>query len=109
MQDSSQVLKWLAVIGAAIGNPEGHDLALMVNEQVELEAEEPAQGGAATLGQSSEDPVAADAPVVADRQLDAGGKVDAGLLASERMQQQTHKSTVAGENVRAVPCSCLRP
>ena len=48
VQGSSQALKWFAVIGAAVGHPEGLELALVVDAQVELEAREPAHGGATT-------------------------------------------------------------
>ena len=37
----------------------GHELALVVDEQMELEAKEPAHGAATTLGQTPENPVAA--------------------------------------------------
>lgn len=71
----SQGLKWLAISSIARCHLEGHGLILLAEEEVELEAEEPAHGGVTTPGQPSEEPVAAAAPVVIDHQLDALGKV----------------------------------
>ena len=58
---------------------EGHGLAFVVDAQMELEAKEPPHSGSTTLGQTSEDPVAADAGVITEGRLGALGKVDAGL------------------------------
>ena len=88
LQSSGHILKRVAVVSAAIRNPEGHDLALVIDEQMELEAKEPAHGGTTTLGQPLEDPVPADSCIVADRQLGTVGKVDAGPLSTEIMHQQ---------------------
>ena len=52
---------------AAVGNPEGHELALVVDEQTEREAQEPVHGGVTTLGQPWEDPVAALIPALWQR------------------------------------------
>ena len=67
----------------------------------------PAHGAATTLGQTPENPVAADAGIVADCQLGAVGEVDAGLFPAKIMQQhvkgqqqprhQPHKPAVAGQ------------
>ena len=113
LQSSRQGLKWFSVITAFICDAEGHDLALVIDEQMELEAKEPAHGGTTTLGHPLADPVPADACIVADCQLGAVGKVDAGSLPTERMQQQVkrqqqwrlqaHKPAKAGECSKAVP------
>ena len=93
---------------------------------MELEAKEPVHGAAATLGQSLEDPVTADAPILANRQLGALGTGDSRLLASEVMQQQvrqqqaghqSHKPAITGESLKAGPVllpeavsqKCLKP
>ena len=60
-------LQWLAIIHIAACDLECPDLALMVNEQVELEAKEPTHATAAPLGQVSEHLVATDACVIANR------------------------------------------
>ena len=78
----------------------------MVDGQMELEAQEPAQGGATTPGQSSEDPVAADGCIVAECQLGAVSRVDAVLLAAERVkepvkrQQQVRQQALTGESAK---------
>ena len=113
LQSSTQGLKRFAVVSAASRNPEGHDLALVIDEQMELEAKEPAHGGTTTPGQPLADPVPADSCIVADRQLGTVDKVDAGPLPTETMQQQVkgqqqsrlqaHKPAIAGEVSEAVP------
>ena len=91
LQSSGHVLKQFAVVTASICDREGRDLALVVDEQMELEAKEPAHGAAATLGHPLEEPVAADSCIVADRQLGTVGKVDAGPLPTEIMQHQVKR------------------
>ena len=120
LQSSTQGLKRVAVVTASICDPEGHDLALVVDEEMELEAKEPAHGGTITPGHPLEDPVPADSCIVADRQLGTVSKVDAGPLPTETMQQQVkgqqqsrlqaHKPAIVGEVAKAVPLySCERP
>ena len=75
-----------AVIGIAACDLESHDLTLMIDEQVELEAKEPAHGGEAPLCQSLDHPVVPDTWLVADRQLGAVGKIDPGSLSTTTMQ-----------------------
>ena len=113
LQSSGHILKWFAVVTAAIRNPESRDPALVTDEEMELEAKEPAHGGTTTPGQPLEDPVPADSCIVAARQLGTVGKVDAGPLPTETMQQQVkgqqqsrlqaHKPAIAGEVSETVP------
>ena len=49
----------LPAIPAAIGDPEGHRLAFVVDGSMELETKEPAHGATTTLGRTWEDPVTA--------------------------------------------------
>ena len=88
-QSSRQGLQWFAVIGIARCHLAGHERALLVNEQVELEAKEP-QPMVVRPGwaQPAEDPVAADGGVMVECQLDAVG---------------------TGESAKAVPVWYLRP
>ena len=101
---------------------EGHELAFVVDAQMELDAKELAHGGATTLGQIWEDPVTADAGVMTDRQLGAVGKVDVGLLCTERKKEQVkgqqevglqaHKPALTGEWSQAGPallCEAIAP
>src|SRR3954454_7247411 len=76
-----------AVGGVAGGDLQRHDLALVVDHEMQLEAIEPAHGGLAAGGQAVEDLVAVDAAIVADSELGRVGEVDAGLLAVEAVQQ----------------------
>src|SRR3954447_19741247 len=55
-----------AVGGVAGGDLQRHDLALVVDHEVQLEAIEPAHGGLAAGGQAVEHPMAVDAAVVAE-------------------------------------------
>lgn len=64
-------LQRLGIIGIASCDLEGHDLALVVDGQVALEAKEPAHGGAAPLDQPLEHPVSPDPYIVTDHQLGA--------------------------------------
>ena len=61
LQSSGHILKRFAVVSASIRNPEGHDPALVIDAQMELEAKEPAHGGRTTLGHPLENLVPADA------------------------------------------------
>ena len=56
-------------------NLDGHDLALVMDKQAELEAKEPAHSGTILLGQPLEHPVPPDPSVVTDRQLGAIDKM----------------------------------
>ena len=64
-----------------------HDLAFVVDHDVQLEAIEPPHARLAPPGQSVEGPVAVGAAVVADGELGRVGEVDAGLLAAHAVQQ----------------------
>ena len=55
------------------GQLQGDDLIVGVEDEVQLEAEEPAHRGLAALGQTGKDLVPANAMIIADRQ---GGGVD---------------------------------
>ena len=88
LQSSGHILKWFAVVSAASRHPEGQDLALVMDEQMELAAKEPAHGGTTTPGHTLADPVPTDSCIAADHQPGAVGKVDAGPLPTEIMQQQ---------------------
>ena len=88
------MLQQLAV--SALAPCDGHDPALVVNEQVELEAQEPAHGGTAPLGQPSEHPAATDTGVVTDRQLGVIDTVDASGLATVPMEQEEQCSRRGG-------------
>ena len=68
-------LQRLVVIGIALCDLDGHDLALVVDGQMELEAKAPAHRGGAPLGQPLEHPVPPDPCVMTDRQLGAIDKV----------------------------------
>lgn len=72
-------------------------VAAMPVSRWSLKPKNQAHGGATTLGQSSEDPVAADGCIVAEGQLGAVSKVDAGLLATEGIQQQVQGQQQAGQ------------
>jgi hypothetical protein len=58
-----------AVGGVAGGDLQRHDLALVVDHEVQLEPIEPPHAGLAPRGQAVEDPVAVDAAIVADGEL----------------------------------------
>src|SRR3954452_16833535 len=82
-----------AVGDVAGGDLQRHDLALVVDHDVQLEAEKPSRAGLTAVGEAVEDPVAVDAAIVADGALAWVGEVDAGLFAAEAVQQhhQGHK------------------
>src|SRR6476661_9074966 len=58
-----------AVGGVAGGDLQRHDLALVVDDEVQLEAEKPPHAGLAARGQAIEDPVTVDAAIVTDSKL----------------------------------------
>ena len=58
-----------AVGGVAGGDFQGHDLALVVDDEVQLQAEKPPHAGLATRGQAIEDLVTVDAAIVTDGKL----------------------------------------
>jgi hypothetical protein len=76
-----------AVGGVAGGDFQCHDVALVVDHEVQLEAIEPPHAGLAPRGQAVEHLVTANATVVADGELGRVGEVDAGRLAAEAVQQ----------------------
>src|SRR3954453_19713237 len=75
-----------AVGSVAGGNLQRHDLALVVDHEVQLETIEPAHAGLAAGGEVVEDLVAVDAAVVADGKLGCVGEVDAARLTAEAVQ-----------------------
>jgi hypothetical protein len=58
-----------AVGGVAGGDFHGHDLALVVDDEVQLDAEKPSHAGLAARGQAIEDLVTVDAAIVTDSKL----------------------------------------
>ena len=77
------------------GQLQGDDLIVGVEDEVQLEAEEPAHRGLATLSQTGEDLVPVDAMIVADRQ---GRGVDViepgpGPQVAEEEEHQRHEGT----------------
>src|SRR5688572_25946944 len=77
------------------GQLQGDDLMAVVEDEVQLEAEEPAHRGLAALGQTGEDLVPVDAMIVADRQ---GGGVDVidpdpGPSVADEKEHQRHDDT----------------
>src|SRR3954471_4924706 len=58
-----------AVCGVAGGDLHGHDLALVVDDEVQLEAEKPPHAGLAARGQALEDLVTVDTAIVTDGKL----------------------------------------
>ena len=76
-----------AVGNVAGGDLQRHDLAFVVDDEVQLEAEKPPHAGLAACRQAIEDLVAVDAAIVTDSEFACVGKVDAGLLAAEAVQQ----------------------
>src|SRR6187549_993184 len=77
------------------GQLQGDDLMAGVEDEVPLEAEEPAHRGLAPLGQTGEDLVPVDTMIVADRQ---GGGVDViepgpGSPVADEEEYQRHEDT----------------
>ena len=66
-----------AVVDVAAGQAEGQQLAAVVDDQVQLEAVEPADRGLAPRGVEGEDAMLPDAGVVADRQRRRVDEADA--------------------------------
>ena len=77
LQASSQCCQPVTVMDVGGRDPYRHDLALVLDHQMELEAKEPTHGTAAPLGHSSEHFVVSTPCVMTDRQLGAVYKVDA--------------------------------
>src|SRR3954463_6279210 len=68
-QVPGDLIQYGAVGGVAGGDFQGHDLALVVDEEVQLEAVEPSHAGLATRGQAIEDLMTVDAAIVTDGEL----------------------------------------
>src|ERR1700712_1436734 len=58
-----------SVVCVARSDFQGHDLALMIDDEVQLEAEKPPHAGLAAGGQAIEDFMAMDAAIVTDGEL----------------------------------------
>ena len=98
-----QVGHRLAVVDVAGREVEVQQLAAVVDDQVQLEAEEPAHRGLASGGQTVEHPVAPDTPVVTDGQggsideRDTGDRAEAGFqIETQRPQRRWHQFHKAG-------------
>ena len=78
----------MAIIRIVPCDLEGHALALVVDEQVELAAKESAHGGATPLHQPLEHLVPPDPCVIMNCQLGAIGKVDPGFLGTVAMEEE---------------------
>lgn len=104
--------KRLAVIDIARSDFDGHDFTLVVDNQMQFEAKEPAHCAAPAFRQALEDLVSVDASIVADGKLGAVGKIDACLFATKAVQQhterhhqpwyETDKPTIAREACEAI-------
>src|SRR3954469_12325592 len=86
-QVPGHLLQYGAVGGVAGGDFQGHDLALVIDDEVQLEAEKPSHAGLAARGQAIEDLMTVDAAIVTDGKLGWSSEVDAGLRAAQAMQQ----------------------
>ena len=80
------LIEHAAIGGVAGGDLQRHDLALVVDHEVQLEPIEPAHAGFAACSQAVEHLVAVDAAIMADGKLAGVGEVDAGLLAAQAVQ-----------------------
>ena len=83
------------VMDIAGGQLQGDDFIVGVEDEVQLEAEEPAHRGLAALGQTGKDLVPANAMIIADRQ---GGEVDVvepgpGPQVTDEEEHQRHEGT----------------
>ena len=83
------------VMDVARGQLQGDDFIVGVEDEVQLEAEEPAHRGLAPLGQTGKDLVPANAMIVADRQ---GGGIDVvdpgpGPEVADEEEHQRHEDT----------------
>ena len=76
----------MPIIDVAGGETIGQYLALIVDDQVQLEAVKPAHRGLATSGSTSKHPMLMDAGIVADRKGSGVDEADAATLAQLRMQ-----------------------
>ncbi len=88
-------LKRLAVVGVSRRDLDGHDLTLVVDDQMQLEPEKPPHGASAPLGQSLEDLVPVDPCVVADSELGAVHKTDSGFLTAKALHQDAKRNRQA--------------
>src|SRR3954451_23000004 len=68
-QVSGHLIQHGAVGGVAGGDFHGHDLALMVDDEVQLDAKKPPHASLAARGQAIEDLVTVDATIVTDGKL----------------------------------------
>ena len=78
-------------MGISGRDPYCHDLALVIDHQMELEAKEPTHGTAAPLGHSSQHFVLSTPCVMTDGQLGAIHKVDATPLSTKPVHQQVRR------------------
>jgi len=76
----------MSVINVARRQAKGYYFALIIDDQVQLEAVEPAHGGLASCGSPSKHPVLVDAWVTADHKRCRIDKADAGTATQLRMQ-----------------------
>src|SRR6201994_1692433 len=67
------------------------DLALMIEHQMQLEAEEPAHAGFSPGGQTRENPVFGDPPVVTDRESGTVDVIDVGFLSHTAGQKKSQQ------------------
>ena len=82
---------------------QGDDLMAGVEDEVQLEAEEPAHRGLAALGQTGEDLVPVDAMIVADRQGRGVDVIEPGLV--PRWLRRKNTSGTKTLFCRATKCS----
>src|SRR3954452_18763976 len=68
-QMPGDLLQYGAVGGVAGGDFHGHDLALVVDDEVQLQAEKPPHAGLAARSQTIEDLMTVDAAIVTDGKL----------------------------------------
>jgi hypothetical protein len=78
--------KRMPIIDVAWSEAKGQDLALVIDDQVQLEAIESADRGLATCGSSLKDPMLMDASVVADGKRGGVDKANTTTAAQLRMQ-----------------------
>ena len=76
----------MPIIDVAWGQAERQDLALIIDDQVELEAVKPADRGLATSGTSIKNAMLMDASVVTDGQRGRFDEADARTLTQLRVQ-----------------------
>ena len=86
-QAACHIIQHGAVGGVARGDLQRHDLALVVDDEVQLEAIKPPHAGLAACRQSVEDLVAVDAAVMADGEQTGVYFADSTKLAAQAVQQ----------------------